>query len=234
MKESKADLEVLAKELNPVIGFWDPLDLADQDFWGQGNEATIGFLRQAEIKHGRVAMAGFVGYCLHANGIHFPWPTVGGGVDITTTNPPEIWDALPAAAQFQIIWLVGFLEIWSELGGRVGNEPHYMRGGKPGKFNSFKDSSIKLPHPVPLDLFDPFGFSKNKSEEAKKRGLLVELNNGRLAQIGLFGFFAESKVPGSVPVLSGLVQPYAGEYMDGGNWAQEYYLPLVDLSHWPV
>jgi hypothetical protein len=48
--ESKDDLVVLAKKLNPVVGFFDPLGLADDEFWGQSNEATIGFLREAEIK----------------------------------------------------------------------------------------------------------------------------------------------------------------------------------------
>ena len=28
-------------------GFWDPLGLADGDFWGLGNEGTIGYLRHA-------------------------------------------------------------------------------------------------------------------------------------------------------------------------------------------
>eukprot|EP00966_Prymnesium_polylepis_P061417 1424986-Prymnesium_polylepis.1 len=31
----------LAKEQNPVIGYFDPLGLADLDLWGQGEEASI-------------------------------------------------------------------------------------------------------------------------------------------------------------------------------------------------
>ena len=92
VQESKADLEALAVKLNPVVGFYDPLGLADADFWGRGNEYTIGWLRHAEIKHGRVAMAGFVGYCLHANGFQFPLHIPG---DYSTKSPAELWDQVP-------------------------------------------------------------------------------------------------------------------------------------------
>ena len=51
VQETRADLEVLAKELNPNIGFYDPLNLADAEFWGATNEESIGFLRHAEIKY---------------------------------------------------------------------------------------------------------------------------------------------------------------------------------------
>jgi hypothetical protein len=50
LQESKDDLTALAKKLNPVLGYFDPLGLADDEFWGQSNEATIGFLRESEIK----------------------------------------------------------------------------------------------------------------------------------------------------------------------------------------
>jgi len=72
MAAGKADLEALATSLNPTVGYYDPLSLADKDFWGKGNEATIGFLRQSEIKHGRIAMFAFVGYIVQSNFV-LPW-----------------------------------------------------------------------------------------------------------------------------------------------------------------
>lgn len=45
------------------------------------------------------------------------------------------------------------------------------------------------------------------------RGLVAETNNGRLAMLGLFGFLSESKIPGSVPGLTGIIPSYSGDYM---------------------
>jgi len=213
--ESAADLQGLAKKLNPVVGFWDPMGLAEYDQWSQGEEATVGFLRQAEIKHGRVAMAAFVGYCVQANGIHFPWGLTGSisYADISAAgSPPEQWDALPTAAKVQILLFIGLLEIISESSPilEMSDNAHYMRGGKPGAFPKF---APWMPHPMPFELFDPFNLSKNASPEKKANGLLVEINNGRLAMLGIMGFLAESKVEGAVPALTGIVKPYAGEVM---------------------
>ncbi len=162
------------------------------------------------FRHGRVAMFAFVGYIVHANGIKFPWAMQMDGTGFPdNTNPPELWDQVSDAAKWQIFGLVAFLEIWGELSSP--DHKHYMRGGKPGDYPDF--DTYALPHPVPFNLYDPLGFSKNKSEEAKARGLKVEINNGRLAMLGIFGFLTEAKIPGSVPLLSDIVKPYAGEVM---------------------
>ena len=41
--------------LGAGLGFWDPLGCSKMSFWTLSNEETIGYLRHAEIKHGRVA-----------------------------------------------------------------------------------------------------------------------------------------------------------------------------------
>jgi hypothetical protein len=97
---------------------------------------------------------------------------------------------------------------------------HYMRGGKPGFFPPFKGSvngvladaegRALLPHPVPLNLYDPFNLNKNKSDEWKAKKLQTEINNGRLAMIGLMSFLSEGAIPGSVPALKGVI-PATGE-----------------------
>merc|ERR1719217_1725739 len=164
---------------------------------------TIGWFRHAEIKHGRVAMAAFVGYTVQSNGICFPWNLQGpfgatmefpaiSFADVSAAGgPADQWDALPTAAKLQILGVVGFLEMWSETSAalELDGQKHYVRGGKPGYFPSLKG---RFPHPVPLNLWDPFGFTAKMTPERKEKALLAEVNNGRLAMIGIFGYIPAS------------------------------------------
>jgi len=62
-------------------------------------------------------------------------------------------------------------------------------------------------------LFVRPGFTKGLSAEDKAKKLNAEVNNGRLAMIGLFGFISASCVPGSVPALDGIIPAYSGDVM---------------------
>lgn len=210
-------LEALAPKLNPIVPFWDPLSLTDIDFYDMGQDASIGFLRHAEIKHGRVAMAAFVGYCVQSNW-HFPWAMMRDGTPFPSTDlsPEAQWDAIPQTAKWQIFTVIAALELWDESsGGEAYTDEkkmvHYTQGRKPGQYPSFQLFRDNV-HWV-LDLYDPFGFNKKMSDEKKEERLITEINNGRLAMIGIFGFMAADKVEGSVPFLAQYAQPYDGNIM---------------------
>merc|ERR1711957_906300 len=173
------------------------MNLCEYDQWSQGEEAAIGFLRHSEIKHGRIAMFGFVGYIVQSNGVHWPWNIESSGLsfgDLSAAgSPPEQWDALSTAAKIQFFGVIAFLELIGENSYALeqSGEKHYMRGGKPGFYPSAK-----------------------ATPEKKERGLLAEINNGRLAMLGIMAFTAEQKIPGSVPALGQLgLKPYSGEFM---------------------
>lgn len=119
------DLIALARNLNPIVGYFDPLELVDGNFWDGNQSSTIGFLRHSEIKHGRVAMAAFVGYCVQSN-FHWPWAMTLDRQPFpsTTLCPQEQWDVLPLPAKLQILTFIGFLEFFSEYAQPV----HYMKG----------------------------------------------------------------------------------------------------------
>jgi hypothetical protein len=215
LAETKADLEAVAAKSNPILKYYDPIGLADGEFWWGSNEQTIGFLRHSEIKHGRIAMFAFVGYIVHSN-IHFPWSYSLDGTPLpdVSLSPEAQWDALPLSSKLQIFAVIACLEAWDEMGGKIGDLdglPHYMNGRKPGDYPSMENFRSRV-H-FALDLFDPFGLNKKKSEEAKEKGLISELNNGRLAMIGIMGFLAADKIPGSVPLLEGVARSYSGDSM---------------------
>jgi hypothetical protein len=238
--DALADLKTQAQAQNPVVGYFDPLKLAEVELWGEPSDASIGFLRHAEMKHGRVAMAGFVGYCIHENGIRWPFALSSSLPDYSSfegLSAPAVWDAIPTAAKVQILLVIGFFEFWSEFPAALNEDglTHYMRGGKPGyfpTFNAFKKFAVpglpyRQPWPVPPNLFDPAGATKKLSDEARARKLNIEINNGRLAMFGLMSLISEAKVPGSVPALAGLLKKYDGQPMAPFS-ENDVSLPIVE------
>jgi len=162
---------------------WDPLKLSEL-----GSDETIAWFRHSEVKHGRIAMAAFVGWWAVGAGLRFPGE-LATGLDFASlpSKGLEAWDMVPGWGKAQMLLFAGLIEFHDELfHTRRGKGGHYMKGGVPGK------------NMVP-GLFDPFGFSKNKSEEQLARGRSVEIKNGRLAMIGVAGMYFAATVPGSVP-----------------------------------
>ena len=202
------------------------------------SKELVAWFRHAEIKHGRVAMAGFVGFLIQNAGWHWPWnlqgPLFGLNADTPVISfadisaaggPYDQWDALPSPAKLQILFMIGCFEAWGEASIILekDGEKHYVRGGKPGYFPKIKG---KIPHPVPFEFFDPFGLQSRLTAEQKETKLLAEINNGRRAMIGMMGLASASKGR-IVPGLDSLgLTPYAGEPMAFFS-ATNSDLPLV-------
>ena len=172
-----ADLDSMAGSTKPVKNF-DPLNLASV-----GSEETLAWFRAAELKHSRVAMLAFTGYVVQSQGFHFPG-MLSDDVSfesLSSMKPFAAWDAVPDAGKAQILFTIFVAELASESQGT-----HYMKGGK-----------------TPEVVFPKFDFSGVDSDVLKTKQNR-ELNNGRLAMIGIMGFIAANNVPGSVPALAGL------------------------------
>jgi len=215
-------LQTLAMELNPTVGFWDPLGLASSDFTSLGVPFSVNFLRQAEVKHGRVAMAAFVGYCVQASGVRFPFVPM----SESFPSPEAQWDALPTTIKWQIILTVGLLEFLDEVDGEVDPETgvfavnHWAYGGRaPGSHPLFKRRNNN---------------KKQIDEQKMTKRQCKEINNGRLAMLGIMGSISAASVPGSIPLLKN-VPSYSGNIWapfeaEGGLWQATATVNMVDTA----
>mmetsp|Transcript_25872 Transcript_25872/g.56982 ORF Transcript_25872/g.56982 Transcript_25872/m.56982 type:complete len:206 (-) Transcript_25872:211-828(-) len=172
-----ADLDSMAGSTKPIKNF-DPLNLANV-----GSDETLAWFRAAELKHSRVAMLAFTGYVVQSQGFHFPG-MLSSDVSfdsLSSMKPFDAWDAVPDAGKAQILGTIFVAELASESQGT-----HYMKGGA-----------------TPEVVFPKFDFSGVDAETLKTKQTR-ELNNGRLAMIGIMGFIAANNVQGSVPALAGM------------------------------
>merc|ERR1719482_844528 len=132
-------------------------------------------------------------------------------------TPLDTWDNLPMYGKYQIIAWVGLMEVAGEM-----ERPHYMTGGKGGTV--FFDPPAKK-----LSLWDPLKSMKNWDEAKRKRGRLVELQNGRAAMFGVIGFVMAYKYPGTVPALK-FFPHYEGE-LPGAPFAGDWHISET-ASQW--
>merc|ERR1719273_2974970 len=175
---------------------WDPVGFTERT-----SDPLMLWYRAAELKHSRVAMLACTGWLVNQYQLYFPGELSSGTTFSSLgKNPLEAWAATPYDGKVQILLAIGLAEFHSELGAPY--KKHYTSGG------SFPGNQIAR---TPTGWQDVWGgkvlsipYSDADTEAKFLTQQNAELNNGRLAMIGIMGFSAAALVPGSVPALDGL------------------------------
>jgi len=171
----------------PPLGRWDPLQIREQ-----GPERYRRFV-EMEIKHGRLAMAGFLGVTTTYSGIRFPG-YLSTSENIKFTDIPggaiSSWAALPTAAWFQIVLFITFCEI------------NFL------KQDPEKEPGDVVPEGIPwarypdgYDVWLGDGSTKQVGADELILGrtwkLNAERNNGRAAMMGMTGLIIHEALTGN-------------------------------------
>ncbi|KAH8047202.1 chlorophyll A-B binding protein [Aureococcus anophagefferens] len=82
-----------------------------------GNDATVAFLRHAEIKHGRVAMAAFLGFISAVGAARREHTFAPYRGYVANVSPQEQWANIPLLGKLQIFIAIGMLESYGEGAG---------------------------------------------------------------------------------------------------------------------
>merc|ERR1719331_3564462 len=171
----------------PPLGRWDPLQIREQ------GPARYRRFVEMEIKHGRLAMAAFLGVVTTYSGARWPgYLSKAEGIKFSDLPGGAIssWAALPTAAWFQIVLFVSICEVlWL-------------------KQDPAKDPGDVVPegvawarYPDGYDVWLGDGSTKQVGEEelilGKTWKLNAERNNGRAAMMGITGMLIHESLTGN-------------------------------------
>lgn len=166
-------------------GFFDPLGISD------GKKAsTISRFREAEIKHGRVAMLAALGIVV-GEAVEFDTPLYGDKIVGPAIYQFQEADALTGfgfagfiVALISIIEVYGIRNGWETLAEKAARDP------KDRTTSQLKEGYVNGDlgfDPLNLKPSDPEGFATIQTKE---------LQNGRLAMLGVAGMIAQELVNG--------------------------------------
>lgn len=153
---------------------WTDKDWSQQvvpDIWPGQEErttpvTTLQWMREAELKHGRVSMLAIVGWFVVDAGVRFP-----GSMFASITNSFGAHDAAVRNGSMGVLlFCILFLEL---AGGAAIYDQAKGSGRAPGDF-----------------AFDPFKLSANPVK--RKKYAQAEIKNGRLAMLAISGILTQS------------------------------------------
>jgi light-harvesting complex I chlorophyll a/b binding protein 1 len=171
----------------PPLGRWDPLQIREQ------GPARYRRFVEMEIKHGRLAMAGFLGAIVTYSGMRWPG-YLSTSMDLKFSDLPggpiASWAALPTAAWFQIIVFISFCEI-----SFLKQDPEKDAG------DVVPEGVLWARYPDGYDVWLGDGSTKSVGEEelilGKTWKLNAERNNGRAAMMGITGMIIHEALTGN-------------------------------------
>jgi len=171
----------------PPIGRWDPLKIREQ-----GPERYRRFV-EMEIKHGRMAMAAFLGVITTYSGLRWPG-YLSVAQDIKFSDIPggaiASWSALPTSAWFQIVLFISICEV-----SLLKQDPEKDAG------DVVPDNWVWARYPDGYDVWLGDGTTKSVGEDelilGKTWKLNAERNNGRAAMMGITGMVIHEALTGN-------------------------------------
>ena len=139
-------------------------------------------LRYVEIKHGRICQLAFLGNIVPRAGLHIPGDidTAGDAFDSYPNGIAAFFgpDSIPTDGQLQIVFFIGFLELFVMKD--VTGENEFV--------GDFRNGALD------------FGWD-NFDEDTKLQKRAIELNNGRAAMMGILGLMVHEKLGGELPLV---------------------------------
>jgi len=159
---------------------WDPFDFALLSKVS-ANNPDIAFLREAELKHGRVAMLAFVGILMTAGDVHFGASPFAAAADAGWPNALGAIQKANPGIFFQGIGAIAIVEGVSNSNRAKKLEANWWDGLWFGERDGGVVAGDLAWDPLKLMPKDPVAADKMR---------LKELKNGRLAMLSVIGIFS--------------------------------------------